>query len=73
MTMDDLRMLERAHENAVRDLQNLAVNIVERVLLGKDPSDAQILAYESKKKMVMAIKADLARAMNEEFEDVLNG
>lgn len=73
MTMDDLRMLERAHENAVRDLQNLAVNIVERVLLGKDPSDAQILAYESKKKKVMAIKADLARAMNDEFEDVLNG
>ena len=30
MTMDDLRMLERAHENAVRNLQNLAVNIVER-------------------------------------------
>ena len=73
MTMDDLRMLERAHENAVRDLQNLAVNIVERVLLGKNPSDAQILAYESKKKKVMAINADLARAMNEEFEDVLNG
>ena len=73
MTMDDLRMLERAHENAVRDLQNLAVNIVERVLLGKNPSDAQILAYESKRKKVMAINADLARAMNEEFEDVLNG
>lgn len=73
MTMDDLRMLERAHENAVRDLQNLAVNIVERVLLGKNPSDAQILAYELKKQKVMSIKADLARAMNEEFEDVLNG
>lgn len=56
MTMDDLRMLKRAHENAVRDLQKLAVNIVERVLLGKNPSDAQILAYESKRKKVMAIR-----------------
>ena len=73
MTMEDLRMLERAHENAVRELQNLAVNIVERVILGKNPSAAQLIAYESKKKKVMAINDDLVRAMNDEFEDLLNG
>lgn len=73
MTMEDLKMLEQAHGNAVRDLQNLAVIIVESVLLGKDPSAAQIRAYEAKKKKVMDINADITRAMNEEFEDALNG
>ena len=73
MTMEDLKMLERAHGNAVRDLQNLAVNIVERVILGKNPSAAQLIAYEAKKKKVMEINADIARAMNDEFEDLLNG
>lgn len=73
MTMEDLKMLERAHENAVRELQNLAVNIVERVILGKNPSAAQLVAYESKKKKVIAINDDLVRAMNDEFEDLLNG
>lgn len=73
MTMEDLKALERAHENAVRDLQNLAVIIVESVLLGKNPSDAQILAYESKKKKVMDINADLAKALDTEFNDVIYG
>lgn len=73
MTMEDLKMLELAHGNAVRELQNLAVNIVERVILGKNPSSAQLIAYEAKKKKVMEINADIARAMNDEFEDLLNG
>lgn len=73
MTIDDMKILERNHEQAVRQLQNLAVNIVDFLMAGGSLTTAQMLAYRDAKKNVMRIKRDLAKALENEFEGVLHG
>lgn len=73
MTMEDLKALEREHEAAVRDVQNLAVNIVDFLMAGGEFTTMQQLAYREAKKKVMRIKRDLAKALEDEFEGVLHG
>ena len=63
MTIDDMKILERNHEKAVQDVQNLAVNIVDFLMSGGSLTTAQMLAYRDAKKNVMRIKRDLAKAM----------
>ncbi len=73
MTIDDMKILERNHEKAVQDVQNLAVNIVDFLMSGGSLTTAQMLAYRDAKKNVMRIKRDLAKALENEFEGVLHG
>ena len=73
MTIEDMKILERNHEQAVQAVQNLAVNIVDFLMAGGSLTTAQMLAYRDAKKNVMRIKRDLAKAMENEFEGVLHG
>ncbi len=73
MTIDDMKILERNHEKAVQDVQNLAVNIVDFLMSGGEFTTAQQLAYREAKRQVMRIKRDLAKALENEFEGVLHG
>lgn len=73
MTIEDMKILERNHEQAVQDVQNLAVNIVDFLMAGGSLTTAQMLAYRDAKKNVMRIKRDLAKALENEFEGVLHG
>ncbi len=73
MTIEDMKILERNHEQAVQAVQNLAVNIVDFLMAGGSLTTAQMLAYRDAKKNVMRIKRDLAKALENEFEGVLHG
>ncbi len=73
MTIEDMKILERNHEQAVQAVQNLAVNIVDFLMAGGSLTTAQQLAYRDAKKNVMRIKRDLAKALENEFEGVLHG
>lgn len=73
MTIEDMKILERNHEQAVQAVQNLAVNIVDFLMAGGSLTTAQMLAYRDAKKKVMRIKRDLAKALENEFEGVLHG
>lgn len=73
MTIEDMKILERKHDRAVQDVQNLAVNIVDFLMAGGNLTTAQMLAYRDAKKNVMRIKRDLAKALENEFEGVLHG
>lgn len=73
MTIEDMKILERNHEQAVQAVQNLAVNIVDFLMAGGSMTTAQMLAYRDAKKNVMRIKRDLAKALEDEFEGVLHG
>ena len=73
MTIEDMKILERKHEQAVQNLQNLATNIVDFLMAGGEFTTAQQLAYREAKRQVMRIKRDLAKALEDEFEGVLHG
>lgn len=73
MTIEDMKILERKHEQAVQNLQNLATNIVDFLMAGGEFTTMQQLAYREAKKKVMRIKRDLAKALEDEFEGVLHG
>ena len=73
MTIEDMKILERKHEMAVQKLQNLATNIVDFLMAGGEFTTAQQLAYREAKRQVMRIKRDLAKALEDEFEDALYG
>ncbi|MBQ2016147.1 MAG: hypothetical protein II207_04005 [Clostridia bacterium] len=73
MTIEDMKMLERKHEQAVQKLQNLATNIVDFLMAGGEFTTAQQLAYREAKRQVMRIKRDLAKALENEFEGGLHG
>ena len=73
MTIEDMKILERKHEQAVQNLQNLATNIVDFLMAGGVFTTMQQLAYREAKKKVMRIKRDLAKALEDEFEGVLHG
>lgn len=73
MTIEDMKILERNHEQAVQKLQNLATNIVDFLMAGGEFTTAQQLAYREAKRQVMRIKRDLAKALENEFEGVLHG
>lgn len=73
MTIEDMKILERNHEQAVQAVQNLAVNIVDFLMAGGSLTTAQMLAYREAKRQVMRIKRDLAKALENEFEGVLHG
>lgn len=73
MTIEDMNILERKHEQAVQKLQNLATNIVDFLMAGGEFTTAQQLAYREAKRQVMRIKRDLAKALEDEFEGVLHG
>lgn len=73
MTIEDMKILERKHEQAVQNLQNLATNIVDFLMAGGEFTTMQQLAYREAKKKVMRIKRDLAKALENEFEGVLHG
>ena len=73
MTIEDMKILERNHEQAVRELQNLATNIVEWLMAGGEFTTMQQLAYRDAKKKVLQIKRDLEKALDDEFEGVIYG
>lgn len=73
MTIEDMKIMERNHEQAVRQLQNLATNIVDFLMAGGEFTTMQQLAYREAKKKVMRIKRDLEKALENEFEGVLHG
>ena len=73
MTIEDMKILERKHEQAVQKLQNLATNIVDFLMAGGEFTTAQQLAYREAKRQVMRIKRDLAKALENEFEGGLHG
>ena len=73
MTIEDMKILERNHEQAVRQLQNLATNIVDFLMAGGEFTTMQQLAYREAQKSVLRIKRDLAKALENEFEGVLHG
>lgn len=73
MTIEDMKILERNHEQAVRQLQNLATNIVDFLMAGGEFTTMQQLAYREAQKKVLRIKRDLAKALENEFEGVLHG
>ena len=73
MTMEDLKALEREHEAAVRDVQNLAVNILDYVMDGGELTAEQRTAYCEAKERAMRVKSDLAKALETEFNDVIYG
>lgn len=73
MTIEDMKILERKHEQAVQNLQNLATNIVDFLMAGGEFTTMQQLAYREAKRQVMRIKRDLAKALEDEFEGVLHG
>ena len=73
MTIEDMKILERKHEQAVQNLQNLATNIVDFLMAGGEFTTMQQLAYREAKKKVLRIKRDLAKALEDEFEGVLHG
>lgn len=73
MTIEDMKILERNHEQAVRQLQNLATNIVDFLMAGGEFTTLQQLAYREAQKKVLRIKRDLAKALENEFEGVLHG
>lgn len=73
MTIEDMKILERKHEQAVQNLQNLATNIVDFLMAGGEFTTMQQLAYREAKRHVMRIKRDLAKALEDEFEGVLHG
>lgn len=73
MTIEDMKILERKHEQAVQNLQNLATNIVDFLMAGGEFTTMQQLAYREAKKKVMRIKRDLAKALEDEFEGELHG
>ena len=73
MTIEDMKILERKHEQAVQKLQNLATNIVDFLMAGGEFTTMQQLAYREAKRQVMRIKRDLAKALEDEFEGVLHG
>jgi glutamine amidotransferase PdxT len=73
MTIEDMKILERNHEQAVRQLQNLATNIVDFLMAGGEFTTMQQLAYREAQKKVLRIKRDLAKALEDEFEGVLHG
>jgi len=73
MTIEDMKILERNHEQAVRELQNLATNIVDFLMAGGEFTTMQQLAYREAQKKVLRIKRDLAKALENEFEGVLHG
>ena len=65
MTIEDMKILERKHEQAVQKLQNLATNIVDFLMAGGEFTTAQQLAYREAKRQVMRIKRDLAKALED--------
>ena len=73
MMMEDMKALEREHESAVRDVQNLAVNILDYVMDGGEITAEQRTAYGEAKERVMRVKSDLAKALETEFNDVIYG
>lgn len=73
MSLEDMKILEAEHDRAVREVQNVAVNIAEKVVAGEEVPEAMILVYRAKKGRVLRVKADLARALENEFETVLRG
>lgn len=73
MTIEDMKIMERNHEQAVRQLQNLATNIVDFLMAGGEFTTMQQLAYREAQKKVLRIKRDLAKALEDEFEGVLHG
>ena len=73
MNMEDLRILEAEHDRAVREVQNVAVNIAEKVVSGEEVPEVMHLVYRAAKGRVLRVKADLARALENEFETVLRG
>lgn len=73
MTIEDMKILERNHEQAVRQLQNLATNIVDFLMAGGEFTTMLQLAYREAQKKVLRIKRDLAKALENEFEGVLHG
>lgn len=73
MNMEEMKILEAEHDMAVREVQNVAVNIAEKVVAGEDVPEAMRLVYRAKKGRVLRVKADLAKALENEFEKVLRG
>ena len=73
MSMEDLKILEAEHDRAVREVQNVAVNIAEKVVAGEEVPEAMRLVYRAAKGRVLRVKADLARALENEFDTVLRG
>lgn len=73
MTMEDLRILGARHDRAARKVVAIATNIAEAVADGGELPDEMRQAYIRARAECIAANGDLAKALEDAFEDALYG
>lgn len=73
MTMEDLRILGARHDRAARKVVAIATNIAEAVADGGELPEEMRQAYIRSRAECISAKGDLAKALDEAFEDALYG
>lgn len=73
ITLRDMEILEKQHAEAAAKVRDFCVSVIDMMRPGDRLTDAQFAEYEKLKKVCLDKKAELARVMDSEFEDVLYG
>ena len=73
MTLEDLRILGARHDRAARNVVAIATNIAEAVADGGELPEEMRQAYIRARAECIAAKGDLAKALEDEFEDAIYG
>lgn len=73
MTLEDLRILCARHDRAARNYVAIATNIAEAVADGGELPEEMRQAYIRARAECIAVKGDLAKALEDAFEDALYG
>ena len=73
MTMEDLRILGARHDRAASKVVAIATNIAEAVADGGELPEEMRQAYIRARAECIAAKGDLAKALEDAFDDAIYG
>lgn len=73
MTFKDLEIMEKDHSLAAEKVKNFCVSVVDAMAVGDKLTKAQYDEYALLKADCIKKKAELAKMLDAEFEDVIYG
>lgn len=71
MTMKDMDMLNRAHDQALRNMGDAAVIIAEAALAGKTPTEQMVKDYRIARLGVESTRRDLEYCLQIDLQEIL--
>lgn len=70
MTMHDIRILERCHDDAIKRMGDAASAIADTVLEGHKPTAEMVVEYRETKRAVEASRRDIEYCLQFELQEI---